>query len=218
MGGSSGGRSSGGGLWVGCAPGSGGMDWEGARRAWHWEGTSRWRAPGQCFAGAMGTQGLRSKVRCPCTALRPLRLLQVGALQERRCSSARVSSLRAHNGRGARGGRGATSNPLEGGAGDQVRPPRTGPRGPREQAGARSPTAPVPEAALRPARRVPAGHRDPKPGAGQPRGGDRPWVAVWHTRVHTSTEQRDAHNSVYSGSMLAIFSVDSYAEEQTRIY
>lgn len=30
--------------------------------------------------------------------------------------------------------------------------------------------------------------------------------------------EKDAHNSVYSGDILALFSVDSYAKEQTGIY
>lgn len=37
-----------------------------------------------------------------------------------------------------------------------------------------------------------------------------PWVTVWHTHFQARTEQIDVHNSVYSGNILAVFSVDSY--------
>lgn len=43
------------------------------------------------------------------------------------------------------------------------------------------------------------------------RGGGAALVTVWHTHFQARTEERDVPNSVYSGNILAIFSVDSYA-------
>lgn len=45
-------------------------------------------------------------------------------------------------------------------------------------------------------------------------GGDYPQVTVWHTRFQARTEQRCSQFSLF-GNVLAIFSVDSYAYEET---
>lgn len=83
---------------------------------------------------------------------------------------------------------------------------------------------PAPEGGAEgPSRVLPAGHWGSQHvGAGQPWGAPGPpgqpgggrGLPVGHSmarNVQARTEQRDVHDSVYSGNILAIFSVDSYA-------
>jgi hypothetical protein len=46
----------------------------------------------------------------------------------------------------------------------------------------------------------------------------RPQITVWHSHIFKPELNRGVRNSVYSGDILAIFSVDSDASEQTQIY
>lgn len=142
------------------------------------KGTFRQRAPGQPFAGAMGTQGLRSKVRCACTALHPC-----GCFRRVLCGRVGVPAPgQVDGGRTAGGGR-TREEGAEGAAPSRPRGrqktkralPQAGPR-----AGGCTPASP--RRSCWPLR--------PQTWSWAARGGDRPWVTVWHTNFQASTEQR----------------------------